>query len=194
MKRIMNSSALPINITTFGTEAAEEVQACGMDEDKFNLLYRRTARPLLGYLARISGDRALAEDLLQETYFRFLRAQVPPLTDVQLKSYLFRIATNLLRDYYRKAKRAGVAPAKDPTEMRLSPEVELRQDLGRVFERLSTRERQLLWLAHVEGLNHREIAEILGVRSWSVRAMVFRARRKAADLLRKKGLGPEVLR
>jgi RNA polymerase sigma-70 factor (ECF subfamily) len=46
------------------------------------------------------------------------------------------------------------------------------------------RDRQLLWLAHAEGYSHREIAEITGLASASVRLLLFRARRKIAHLLR----------
>ena len=48
----------------------------------------------------------------------------------------------------------------------------------------------MLWLAHVEGTGHREIAAVLGVKAASVPVLLFRARRKLAGLLRKKGYGP----
>jgi len=54
------------------------------------------------------------------------------------------------------------------------------------------RERKLLWLAHVDGFNHNEIAEILGVAEQSVRVMLHRARKKLKSLLEKRGLNQEV--
>jgi len=56
-----------------------------------------------------------------------------------------------------------------------------------VLERLSAQERAVLWLAHVEELSHREIGAVLGVKEKSVRVMVFRAREKAKELLRRAG-------
>ena len=53
------------------------------------------------------------------------------------------------------------------------------------FDRLKPRERQLLWLAYVEGSSHQEIAESTGLRSQSVRPLLFRARRKMANLIAK---------
>ena len=52
---------------------------------------------------------------------------------------------------------------------------------------LRPRERQLLWLAHAEGYSHKEIAEIMGLRSPSIRLMLFRARHRLAELLKDGG-------
>ncbi len=56
-------------------------------------------------------------------------------------------------------------------------------DIGKVFDKLKTQERALLWLAYVEGHDHTEIAAMLGLKSLSVRVLLFRARRKLAGLL-----------
>src|SRR5262245_50248881 len=66
-----------------------------MDQETFCALYERTARPLWAYLWRRTGDRQLADDLLQETYYRFLRTRSVPDQEQYRKNYLFRIATNL---------------------------------------------------------------------------------------------------
>ena len=55
-------------------QALEKDAAFQMDEDTFRSFYDRTSRPVWSYLSRITGDRQLADDLLQETYYRFLRA------------------------------------------------------------------------------------------------------------------------
>ena len=51
-------------------------------------------------------------------------------------------------------------------------------------------QRALLWLAHVEGSSHEEIAESIGVKAKSVKVMLFRARKRLGELLTKKGLAP----
>jgi RNA polymerase sigma-70 factor (ECF subfamily) len=58
----------------------------------------------------------------------------------------------------------------------------------RCLRELKPRERALLWLAHVEGADHREIAAVLGVAEPSVRVLLFRARRRLAAVLEKRGL------
>ena len=78
-------------------------RAVTMDEAAFRHLYQRTARPLWAYLLRSCGDLALADDLLQEAYLRMLRSGFEGEDDDRRRNYLFRIATNLLRDHFRVA-------------------------------------------------------------------------------------------
>ncbi len=174
--------------------AAEE--AFQMDERTFRTLYERTARPLWSYLCRISCSAALADDLLQEAYYRILRANLPQMDQDYLKNYLFRVATNLLRDHWRKAKSEFLSRQE---ESHLDPKAEIpacesaedvihmRSDLEGVLSRMKPGERELLWLAYVEGSSHREIAEIVGLKEQSIRPLLFRARRKLASMLRSRG-------
>src|SRR5512147_1324874 len=88
-----------------------------MDEDAFRGFYERTARGVWAYLARVTGDRQLADDLLQETFYRFLRANATHDTEAHRRNSLYRIATNLARDARRKsAGRPASVPAGDEIE------------------------------------------------------------------------------
>jgi RNA polymerase sigma-70 factor (ECF subfamily) len=60
-------------------------------------------------------------------------------------------------------------------------------DTARMLQRLKPRARELLWLAYMEGMTHREIASITGLNVMSVRILLLRARREAAALLGSKG-------
>lgn len=166
--------------------AEAEDKSLAMDEESFRFIYERTARPLWAYLARVSGDPALADDLLQECYCRFLALTDPPQEEAHRKNYLFRMATNLLRDHWRAIQRHGetaIETADMPSQDREVTNVPLRSDLGRALAKLKPRERQLLWLAYAEGASHREIAEASGMREASVRPLLFRARKKLMDLI-----------
>ena len=171
-----------------GAEAAE--QAFHMDEQTFRLFYEKTARPLGAYLARLCGDVTLAEDLVQESYFRFLRADLKSGDEAYQKNYLYRIGTNLARDHWRRPHR-DTSDLESNSELRAddrtAEQVQQRSDLGRVLEKLKPREREILWLAYVEGSSHKEIAEVVGLRAGSIRLLLFRARRKVADMIRKGG-------
>src|SRR5256885_16144303 len=100
------------------TSAAAPVDDCAfqMDEETFRAFYERTARSVWVYLSRITGDAQAADDLLQETYYRFLRAERAYSSEAHRKNYLFRIATNLVPDARRRHTWHYVPwpPADDP--------------------------------------------------------------------------------
>ena len=158
-----------------------------MEEAEFRAFYEVTAPALRGYLRRVSGDPSLADDLLQESYLRLLRAPLATAEAAHRKHYLFRIATNLLRDHFRGAKRAFVPLAENDEQPHAQGDFTLRRDFEQLLLELKPRERELLWLAYVEGYRHDEIAGLLKCRAASVRPMLFRARAKLADLLRARG-------
>lgn len=170
--------------------AAGATGVARMNEEEFHVFYSRTARPLKAYLMSVSGgDFALADDLLQESYFRFLRAEFEATDETHQKNYLFRIATNLLRDHHRR-RRPEVSELPEITDTSdRGDRAHLRSDLSRALRALKPRDRKMLWLAHVEGFSHREIGEVLGLKRDSVRPMLFRARQRLADVLRAGGFG-----
>ena len=163
-----------------------------MDEAEFTRFYDVTVRPLRGYLARLSGNVALADDLTQEAYCRVLTAAAPPADPDRRRRYLFRVATNLYRDHYRRARREGgpLDETHEPADRNGERRLHLRGDVGVVLDVLTSRQRALLWLAYVEGMQHREIAEVLGLSRLSIRPLLFRARRRMARELRARGLAP----
>jgi RNA polymerase sigma-70 factor (ECF subfamily) len=166
-----------------------------MDEDAFHLFYERTARPVWAYLSRMSGDARLADDLLQEAYYRFLRANVSHESDAHRRNYLFRIATNLVKDLRRRpplargdaASGSELVDRLDPRSADVANGAVRRLDLARSMARLKPRERDLLWLAYAQGSSHKEIAEVLGLKAASIKLLLFRARRRLAGLLREGG-------
>jgi RNA polymerase sigma-70 factor (ECF subfamily) len=161
-----------------------------MDETSFRALYERTAPALRGYLARVSGSRALADDLLQESYLRLMRSGFVGNDDDHVRRYLFRIATNLLRDHYRRPRRDTEALPETLAAPEIASAAELGYDVRGAFATLPARERSLLWLAYVERSSHREIAAALHLKAASVRVLLFRARGRLAALLRARGLAP----
>jgi RNA polymerase sigma-70 factor (ECF subfamily) len=164
-----------------------------MDEETFRLFYQQTARPLWSYLARVAGDRRHADDLLQETYYRFLRASATFESDEHRQRYLFRIATNLSRDFRRRADTRAVTVSVEDSDGVLdqphggdaSPESRL--DVGRALTQLRPRERSLLMLAYVQGWSHAEIAQSLGLKTSSLKTMLWRARRRLMTVLKGSG-------
>ena len=159
-----------------------------MTEEAFRAFYELTARPVWAYLARITGDPRLADDLLQESYYRFLRTRADFESDDHRRNYLFRIATNLARDHRRRSstqerhlmETSRNGEALGPHE---SDRAVRRLDLARAMDRMKPRERSLLWLAYAQGCSHEEIAAVLGVKKASLKALLFRARKRLLGLL-----------
>jgi RNA polymerase sigma-70 factor, ECF subfamily len=159
-----------------------------MDEDAFRSFYDRTARPVWAYLSRTTGDSRLADDLLQETYYRFLRAGGTYSDEAHRRHYLFRIAVNLVRDHYRRPRFDRMSPAhehhpRSQSGAEAADRAAERIDLSRAMARLKPRERDMLWLAYAQGSTHEEIAAALGLKTASVKSLLFRARRRLAALL-----------
>jgi RNA polymerase sigma-70 factor, ECF subfamily len=160
------------------------------DEPAFERLYHATARRLWSYLRRLTGDGAQAEDVLQEAYLRLLRADASPASDDERAALLYRIATNLALDEWRRRRRQARGLARAAPGRPAAAVAGAQEDLGRLLDALAPRARALLWLAYVEGWTHAEIAPALGLRPLSVRVLLFRARRDLARLIREAGLEP----
>jgi len=181
-----------IRATTFNDldrdRALTDSEEFAMDEDAFREFYDRTARGLWSYLARVAGDRHLADDLLQETFYRFLKASGRYESEAHRRNTLYRIASNLACDVRRRrATKGGQAVAGNEVERLPSSDSpgrpERRADFESAMSRMNARERAILWLAYAEGASHRDIANTFGLEPGSLKTMLFRARKKMARLL-----------
>ena len=166
---------------TIAAWAAPGREQTAAGEEGFKRLYEATSRPLWGYLHHASGRPDVADDLLQETYCRFLLRQAPAMDEAQTRSYLFRIATNLL---HNRSRSRDDAAQEEPAEYGVENDEETRLDVQAAMRHLKPRERELLWLAYVEGMSHAEIAAATGLGAMSIRILLYRARQKASGFLR----------
>jgi RNA polymerase sigma-70 factor (ECF subfamily) len=157
-----------------------DAQTGALDEASFRVLYDATSQPIRAYLLHVCRRPDVADDLLQETWCRYLMHRRTDMDESQTRSYLFRIATNLIHD--RGRSRIDSTVSEIPEQGR-APNIETRLDIRSTLRQLKPRERELLWLAYVEGMNHEEIAAATGLRALSIKILLFRARRKAAHLL-----------
>lgn len=176
----------PLSPATDEPCAADTLQ---MDEDTFRGFYTRTSGMVWAYLARATNDPSAADDLLQEAYYRLLRSATTFESEEHRRNYLFRIATNLIRDRYRRPRPDNTQLPEHgdgdiPASGDLARQTQQRTDLQRAMAQLSHRERELVWLAYGQGSTHQEIAGMLGLKTGSIKPLLFRARRKLARILR----------
>jgi RNA polymerase sigma-70 factor, ECF subfamily len=168
---------------------AAKAGGASLSEQEFERFYEQHAQPLWGYLARMTGDPSLAEDLAQKAFLRFLGTPLKTHEPAALKAFLYRIATNLVYDHWRKRPEDSTLDHQSEKIASREEDPALRHDMQKLFDVLEPRQRALLWLAHVENLPQRQIAGILGVREGSVRVLLFRARKKFASILQENGYG-----
>jgi RNA polymerase sigma-70 factor (sigma-E family) len=132
----------------------------------------------LGRLAYLlTGDAALAEDLVQEafvrTFARFVQLRQPE----AVGTYLRRTVVNLARKQFRRAKkeRASAGGAGMTLDLAAQPDVELREQLWAAMRELPYRQRAALVLRFYEDRSEREIARCLGCRVGTVKSLLHRA-------------------
>ena len=157
-----------------------------MNDRQLESLFTEHHDALLRYLIRYTGDRDQAADAVQEAFLRLV--QQPPASSANLRAWLFTVATNVVRDGWKReqharrlAERPDLAPSATPAP---DPAAAVERDerqaaVRRMLAKLSETERVVL-LMREEGFRHREIADAVGTTTKSVGTMIARALRKLA--------------
>jgi RNA polymerase sigma-70 factor (ECF subfamily) len=160
-----------------------ERESSRMNQTAFREFYSKVAPTLRSYISRSCGSYDLAEDIMQEAFLRFLRTAPSGMEEPAMKGYVYRTADSLLIDHWRREKRNK----RWSLEMLFRKEQTVNHgssgDMTEAFRELKPQQRSLLWLAYVEGFDHREIAEAAGVKEHSVKVLLFRARKALAAIL-----------
>jgi RNA polymerase sigma factor (sigma-70 family) len=133
---------------------------------------------LLRYLHRLTGDPDLSEDLAQEALMRLLRVEaVRPMENA--RAWLYRVATNLVRDNARRRDMMRRRPIPVDADAPQTPEQALERSetvahVRAALDRLSPRDQEILVLRE-SGFRHKEIADIVNVKAASVSVLIARA-------------------
>ena len=162
------------------------------DRDAFESLVKRYQRPLLNFIARYLGDRAMAEDLTQEVFLRIYRAAPRFEAKTKVSTWVFRIAYNLVLteiDRRRRQQNLCEALCRSREEGALEPPskpsepFELEEEIMSALAGLPGNQRAALLLRINEDLSYLEIGEVLGVGVQSVESLLFRARKNLRQSL-----------
>lgn len=186
MSPIRGRNAPPRHALAVAVAQRDDVMDDETHPPDFDAFYDATATGLWRYLCRVAGDPTIADDVAQESYIRFLDRPPTRTAACARRAYLYQIASNLLRDRWRRGQRhqqsLDALRAAQPRHVQPS-DGGCRHDVRAALARLPRQQRALLWLALVDGYTHREIATILSLRTASVKVLLFRAKRKLAALL-----------
>jgi len=161
-----------------------------MSGEAFERLYSEHAERLLGFLTYHTGDRALAEDIVADTFERVLTTRSGWRGRSDQKTWLYSIAMNRLRDLARRRgaeERAVERVAADPLAGRsVAGEafgaVADRDLLQRGLQTLSEEERAVVALRFGGDLSLREIADLLGERQTTIEGRLYRGLRRLRDV------------
>ena len=161
--------------------------------EKLGVLFERHQRMLFNFFVRLTHNRELSEDLVQEVFFRMLKYRHTFQPENQFRSWMFQIARNAHFDASRKRQREArlnspvsgeemVAPEPTP-DQRAGRQQEIRL-LQRALARLPLEKREVLLLSRVQELKYNEVAEILGCDAGTVKVRVHRALKELRDIFR----------
>jgi RNA polymerase sigma-70 factor (ECF subfamily) len=157
------------------------------DADAFRQLFERYSRPVISFVFDMVGDRALAEDLTQETFVRAFRHLGALREEAKFSTWLFSIAKNVAREHLRSAERRASKVELDDESVlelqdeRATPAVELLdKELNSVVRRalgaLDEDKRTVFALKVFQQRSYEEIAEITGFSLPKVKTDLHRAR------------------
>ena len=158
----------------------------------FETIYRTHSGRLYSVACRMLGNPADAEDMLQEIFLAAHRKLESFRGESALGTWLFRLATNLCLDHLRsRAARAGQLtgalddePAlADSGSRKLAERTVAKMDLERALARLPEGCRTAFVLHDVEGLEHREVADMLGIAEGTSKSQVHKARLRLRAML-----------
>jgi RNA polymerase sigma-70 factor (ECF subfamily) len=172
------------------------------DAGAFAALVHRYERELYNFLARFTGNAALAEDVFQETFLQLHVSAGTFDTSRRLKPWLFTIAANKARDALRRSARRSMAPldasprgrgdseggtyadlvpAKIPAPVENLVNLETRQAVLSTIEEMPENLRQVLLLCYFQEFAYKEIAEVLNIPLGTVKSRLHAAVRHFAN-------------
>lgn len=163
------------------------------DLDRLTPLFQRYCRPLFRFFCRMSGNRVLADDLVQDVFVRVLKYRHTYEDDGVFEAWLFRIARNAYFDAARK--HPGLEVISDECEVAArgpsqGQQLELDDDVARLREslrRLPADKREVIILARYRGLTHEQLGALMGVEAGTVRVRLHRALKQLGDIFNELG-------
>jgi RNA polymerase sigma-70 factor, ECF subfamily len=160
----------------------------------FDMLMRLHSKALFRYLYGLTNDYHLAEDLLQETFYKVYLHLGSMNEVVHIKSWLYRIAYNTFIDYCRKINKIQAVRVDDFfMSLKLDPSLETenaylqKYEVELIYKHLANMkelQQKAIMLVDLKGFSYKEAAELLNVKLPYLKSLVFRGRRELEKRLR----------
>ncbi len=155
------------------------------DAEAFGVLFEHYQTPILNYLYRMVSDRALAEDLTQDTFIKAYKSLPKTAPDLAFKAWLYRIATNTAISHLRRGKIVRWLPFIGEHETRaerIDNQVSRSADISTALDHLPVHYASILLLRHYQGLSLAETAQALDITENAAKLRLFRARKAFAKV------------
>ncbi len=184
------------------SDAAIMLRVAEGDEASFNYLATKYHRPMIHFLYRMVGNQAVAEELAQEVFLRVYRARSSYRAEARFTTWLYRIATNLAVNHARDTRHersaqtvyldqpdeeTGTTP--DVADGEPTAEQQLLQDermaaIRRHVMALPERQRMAVLMHKYQGMDYRQIGEVLKLSESATKSLLFRAYQTLRDKLK----------
>ena len=184
------------------SDAAVMLRVAAGDEEGFNYLAGKYHRPMIHFLYRMVGNQAVAEDLAHEVFLRVYRARSSYRAEARFTTWLYRIATNLAVNHARDTRheRSAQTVYLDAPDEETGTTPDVADDEITVEERLMRDERMAAIRRHVlalperqrtavlmhkyQGMDYRQIGEVLKLSESATKSLLFRAYQTLRDKLK----------
>ncbi len=172
------------------------------EKEAFELLIQKYENPMFNYIGRMVGNRELALELTQEVFLKSYASLHSYQAKYKFSTWLFKIASNLIIDYWRKKKIPTLSldqqdtrgyqriplqiSDKEPSIIKKFELSELRERIEKALEEIPPSLREMFVWRHINELSYDEIAEIKGIPVGTVKNRVFQAKEMILQILEEK--------
>jgi RNA polymerase sigma-70 factor (ECF subfamily) len=191
----LTHGAAPAAVSDFAalTDAEVMLRAGAGDDAAYTYLVGKFRRPMIGFMYRMTGNSAIAEELAQEVFLRVYRSRASYAADAKFSTWLYRIATNLAVNHARdtRSERAGNAvsldePDEESGEVRELPDAMMTAEEAIVREErmaairakvmaLPERQRMAVLMHKYQEMDYKQIATVLKLSESATKSLLFRA-------------------
>jgi len=158
--------------------------------EMLGVLFDRYQMPLFNFFYKLTGNRTMSEDLVQEVFFRILKYRQSYRPGTPFRAWMYQIARNTRVDFFRKQRpEVSWEPEMEPVVMP-GDSAQQKQEtdmLYRALLQMPEEKKEVLILSRFQGLKYEEIAQLLGCEVNTVKTKVHRALQELRELFHKPG-------
>ena len=171
------------------------------DDDGLTLIIKEHKDGLILYINSYVNNIYIAEDLMQDTFFKIAVKKPRFKGESSFKTWLYAVGRNIALDYIRKNSKSSVSSINDMENYikdeagleALCVKNERKKVLHKALNTLKTEYRQVLWLVYFEGFSNDQVAQVMGKSKRQIENLIYRAKQSLESALKKEGLEYEEL-